>query len=95
MDAIDELYKIFRRKGSIDILLYIAEKGSARYSELKKIIDNEPSLIRSLKVLCEYKYLTRRILDDKYRPTEYEITEKGKVITEYFKGIIKIINIQN
>ena len=86
-----EIYKIFRRKGSIEILIYIAEKGKVRYSELKEVVDNEPSLIRALKVLREYDLITRRIVDDKYRPTEYEITEKGKIIAEYFKRIIDAI----
>ena len=95
MSAVDELYRIFRRRGSIEVLLYIAEKEKARYSELKNIVDNEPSLIRALKILCEYNYLTRRILDDKYRPTEYKITEKGKIIAEHFKEIIKTINAQH
>ena len=95
MNVVDKLHRIFRIRGSIEVLLYIAEKEKVRYSELKNIVDNEPSLIRALKILCEYNYLTRRILDDKYRPTEYNVTEKGKIIAEHFKGIIKTINAQH
>ena len=90
-----KIYKIFRRKGSVEILIYITEKEKVRYSELKEVVDNETSLIRALKVLCEYDLITRHIVDDKYRPTEYEITEKGKVIAGYLKGIIEEINTQN
>jgi len=91
MESINEIRDIFRKKGAIEILLFISIKGRARYSELRNVVDSETSLIRSLKFLCEKKYLKREIVDDKYRPTEYEITEKGKAIANKIREMLEIV----
>ena len=74
------IFEILKKEGFAEILVYLYENKRARYSELKKKVKSETTLVRALKILTEEGLLKRRLLDEKYRPTEYSLTEKGEMI---------------
>ena len=85
-----EILRLMKREGVPEIILYMHEHKKARYSELKKVLKSEATLVRALKILTEEDILSRKLLDEKYRPTEYAITEKGERIGKSLKELIDL-----
>ena len=81
-NALKKLIKLLAKEGVVDILLFIHKNGSARYKDLVAIISSEPTLVRRLNELTSLKILERRLLDEKYRPVEYRLTELGAELSE-------------
>ncbi|GEM_PF-1570844 len=89
-DSAVRIIDIIKREGVAEIIIYMCEHGNARYSDLKNLLDSESTLIRALKILVEEGILTRRVLDEKYRPTQYIITEKGEQVGAHLKALIEV-----
>jgi len=85
-----EVLKLLKREGVPEIILYMYEQKTARYSELKTVLKSEATLVRVLKLLTEEGILSRELLDEKYRPTEYTITEKGERIGKRLKELLEV-----
>ena len=85
-----EILELLKKEGVVEIIVYMYENKRTRYSELKKVLKSEATLVRSLKILTEKGILIRKLLDEKYRPTEYIITEKGEKIGKKLKEILEI-----
>ena len=73
---------VLRQKGVIEILLYMHRNPTARYADLKKVIKSESTLIRVVNILLNEGIVEKRVLNEKYRPTEYTLTDKGRIIAE-------------
>ena len=73
----EKLLWALRQKGVIEILIYIYANKKAKYIELKNLIKKESTLIRAINILVKNNLVNRRILNEKYRPTEYELSENG------------------
>lgn len=76
------MVKLIAKEGVVEILLFIHKNGSARYKYLVPIMSSEPTLVRRLNELTSLKILERRLLDEKYGPTEYYLTELGAELSE-------------
>ena len=85
-----ETLEMLKREGVPEIILYMYEHKKSRYSELKGILKSEATLVRVLKILTKEGILTRKLLDEKYRPTEYTITEKGERMAEKLRGLLEL-----
>lgn len=84
------VFRALKKEGAVEILLFLYENKRARYSELKKIVKSEATLTRALKALTEEGLLIRKLLDEKYRPTEYLLTERGEEIAKKLKELSEI-----
>jgi DNA-binding HxlR family transcriptional regulator len=66
----------------VRILLYLGEKGKARYSELlSKVVKNRSTLASSLADLQDMGLLNRQVKNTRPVQTEYLLTEKGNQLT--------------
>jgi len=86
----EKLLWALKQKGIIEILVYMYVHGKVRYPELKKIIKKESTLIRAINILIQNDLAKRNILDEKYRPTEYMLTEKGLKIAGHLYKIFQV-----
>ena len=75
---------LFTKKWLHFIVMFLKEKGSLRYSELKKLLgDVSPkTLTERLRELEEYGILTRTVFPEVPPRVEYELTEKGLDLSE-------------
>jgi DNA-binding HxlR family transcriptional regulator len=82
-------FKFLFRKGVAETLLFLASKGSARYSEIKKqgYLIGDRSISRMLKELQKKGLINRKVLSTFPISTEYSLTEKGKAIANKLKEL--------
>ncbi len=45
------------------------------------------TLIRIINILVENNLVMKRVLNEKYRPTEYNLTERGRKIAQHLSEI--------
>lgn len=67
---------------SVQILLYLCEKGEVRHSELSEMMKSRGTLSLSLKDLIEEGLIRRRVLDTKPIQSLYSLTEKGVLVAK-------------
>lgn len=82
-------FKLLFRKGVPETLLFLASKGKARYSEIKRqgYVVGDRSLSRILKELQEHGIITRSVLSTFPISTEYSLTEKGEAVAKPLKKL--------
>lgn len=70
---------LFTKKWLHFIVKYLEEKGSLRYSELKKLLGgvSPKTLTERLRELENYGILTRTVYPEVPPRVEYELTDKG------------------
>jgi DNA-binding HxlR family transcriptional regulator len=84
---LSELIKLLAREGALEILFAIDENGHIRYKELAGIVESETTLTRRLDELTSSGILGRELLDEKYRPTEYSLTEYGRKVLKVLQEL--------
>lgn len=72
---------------SIQILLFLYEKGEVRYSRLVKLIASRGTLSLSVRELEEEDLIERRIETSKPIKSFYSLTAKGSEVAERLEGI--------
>ena len=77
--------KLLAEEGAIEILIFIEKHSTARYKELLDVVKSQTTLTRRLEEFTSLEFLERRILNEKYRPTQYRLTERGR-------GLIHALN---
>lgn len=86
------LRKLFG-KGRIDVLLFIDEKGSARFSDIRKfcldhgVVRSRGTIPIILRTLTGMKLVERKVAPTRPVQTFYEMTQLGKQILEHLKSI--------
>ena len=85
--TVRKTFSILAKPGVVEILLLINENGSANYKDLLAIASSEPTLVRRIKELMSLHILKREILDEKYKPTKYTLTELGNKYVELIEMI--------
>jgi len=85
----DSQFRILFRKGATQIILFLASKGRARYSEIKKqrYVIGDRSLSRILKELQEPGLISREALATFPVSTSYSLTEKGKIVAKHLNEL--------
>lgn len=76
---------------SVQILLYMLEKGEVRHSELSDIMKSRGTLSLSLKDLQEEELVQRKVLDTKPIQSLYSLTKKGTLIAKGLREIQLVI----
>ena len=77
-----KIFKVLGKTGTMNILEQINDKKVARYQDLMKIFEGEATFVRRIRELSDLGLIERRVTDEKYRPTEYALTKKGKKVLE-------------
>jgi DNA-binding HxlR family transcriptional regulator len=57
---------------------------------LAEIVRIGTTTTRALRAMEECKLLTRRVLDEPYRPVSYSLTERGKKLSELLGELEKL-----
>jgi len=76
---------------SVQILLFLYEKGEVRYMELANLIASRGTLSLNLKELDEDGLIQRRVVTTKPIQAYYSLTNKGREIATHFDKIKKTI----
>jgi len=73
------------RKGTVDVILYLATAEKARYSDIKKrqYVIGDRSLSRILKELQKRELIRREVLPTYPVSATYALTDKGKLVSEH------------
>lgn len=70
---------------SVKIVLFLYDKGEARYAELVRLIASRSTLSMALKELDEDGLIKRRVITSKPIQTYYSLTDKGRQVAELLK----------
>ena len=92
---IDDLYFLFRKKWTVCLLVDL-HMGSKKFQDFKKNLpDISPKVLyQTLNDLEEMGLVEKKIITEKPKSTEYQLTENGKLskdfIKEYFFFLTKV-----
>ena len=77
--------RILFRKGTVEVILYLASVEKARYSDIKKqqYVIGDRSLSRILKELQKRELIRREVFPTYPVSTTYSLTDKGKLVAEH------------
>jgi len=77
--------KILFRKGTVEVILFLASVEKARYSDIRKqkYVVGDRSLSRILKELQGHALIRRETLPTYPVSTIYSLTNKGKLVAEH------------
>ncbi len=92
---LNKLFKYPSHKHSLSLLLaiYNSEDKKLSYNEITQRFSPEPTVIRRLREMRELDLVQRQTLDEeKYRPTAYFITGKGKKIMKEVLRINEVLS---
>ena len=84
-----QLLKKLGKKGFYEILLFVEEKGQARYSEVldyvvtNKIVASDATVTAALNYFTELGLLKRRTSQERPVRTNYSLSKKGKLLAKY------------
>jgi len=83
------------RKGSAEVILFLASVEKARYSEIKKqkYVVGDRSLSRILKELQERGLIRREALPTYPISTSYSLTDKGKIVAKNLNKLKEILRV--
>ena len=88
-DKIKELAQLLTHKDGFELFELITTRKEVPYTDLKEIVQNEVTLKRRLDELKGLGLIKRQIIDQKYKPTIYHVTQKGKDVFDYIQKIDK------
>jgi len=78
---------------NIRVMLYLLERGSARYSEILKGVGlSRGALALALRDLQDDELIERRVEATRPIQTTYSLTAKGKEIAKHLESIKKLVS---
>lgn len=92
----DEKLRTLFKKGAINVILFLHQRGEARYSEIKKqgYVIGDRSLSRLLKELEKQKLLERRVISTYPVATIYTLTNEGRLLAKHLNEIKNLLTSQ-
>lgn len=91
------LRKLFG-KGYIDVLIYLDEKGDARFNDIRKfcldfgVVRSRGTVPTILKNLTNLKLVKRKVVATRPVQTHYGLTELGKQVTLHLKHVKQLLS---
>lgn len=88
--------KLFR-KGYIETLLFIHEKGKVRFADIRKfclendVVQSRGTVSHIVRGLTDMKLIERRIVATRPIKTFYNVSEQGKKIVEHLKAVKQML----
>ena len=82
-------FKILGKKGSVVIVRFLEEHGTARYTELQQLVSTH-TLNARIKDLMQLGLIQHYLVRENVRKEWYELTEKGKRALPYMNGLREI-----
>jgi DNA-binding HxlR family transcriptional regulator len=78
-----DLFQVLSLAGTRKVLEALAKRGKpTKYKQLVLAVGFSTTTSRCLKAMMANGIVTRRILDEPYRPVEYRLTMKGQKLAE-------------
>lgn len=69
------------------VLRALKERGPMKYKDIVAIVGFSTTTSRCLKAMEQQRIVSKRVLEEPYRPVEYKITKKGEELLGYVLGI--------
>ncbi|MEM3546512.1 MAG: winged helix-turn-helix transcriptional regulator [Candidatus Bathyarchaeia archaeon] len=76
---------------SVKVILFLYDRGEARYADLLKLIPSRGTLSIILKELDEEGLIKRRVVASKPIRTYYSLSEKGRLVAGLLKEAKQIV----
>jgi DNA-binding HxlR family transcriptional regulator len=73
--------------------MQLSEKGEIKYSDLVQSVGHSTTTSRALSQMEKLGFIKREVLQAKYRPVVYSLTDKGRRLVELTKELTKLENI--
>jgi DNA-binding HxlR family transcriptional regulator len=92
----DTLAKLFK-KGVVDVLLFIDQRGSIRFNDVRKfclnnhIVQSRGTVTIIIRNLTDMKLIKRKVKTTRPIQTIYETTELGREIAAHLKSIKELL----
>ena len=77
---------------SVQILLFMLEKGEVRHSDLSGMMKSRGTLSLSLRDLQEEGLINRKVLDTKPIQSLYTLSDKGTLVAQKLRDVRAIVN---
>jgi len=79
--------ELLGREGTKTILHALADKGSLKFTDLRKLIGSPTTTSDRLRELIKENVVKREVQSDRYRTVMYSLTKKGFQVVEIIKEI--------
>ncbi len=91
---LSEIFRVFFRKGVIDVIFYLHEVGKAGYYEIYKqgFVVSRQTFANLLKLLEDRGVVTREVIDDRPPRVNYSLSGKGKRVAEILESLGEVLS---
>ena len=84
------IFNLVALKGTQIILTELSEKGEVKYSDLAKAVVHSTTTSRALSQMEKHGFIKRKVLQAKYRPVIYSLTNRGTQLAELVKSLMEL-----
>lgn len=77
-----DVFELLALKGTRKILLELQQRQKVRYSDLVRVVGHSTTTSRALSSMENLDIVTKEVLQEKYRPVVYSLTENGKRLSK-------------
>jgi len=77
-----DVFELLALKGTIRILKQLSREPRIAYSDLVRTVGHSTTTTRALNAMVKLDLLQKEVLNEKYRPVVYFLTDKGKKLAE-------------
>ena len=85
-----DVFEVIGLRGSRIILRELSRKDAMRYSDLQGAVGSPSTTNLALDKLRRSSLVTRKVLDEPYRPVAYSLTESGKRVAALVREIEQV-----
>jgi DNA-binding HxlR family transcriptional regulator len=76
------VFELLALKGTVKILRQLQKEQRSMYSDLVKIVGHSTTTTRALNAMMKLGLIQKEVLNEKYRPVMYFLTDKGRKLAE-------------
>ena len=84
-----DIFELLALKGTSKILIALYNNGTLIYSELVEVVGYSTTTNRAIRKLLKLKLIKRKVLNDRYRPVAYYLTDSGRELSEILQKLIE------
>mgnify|MGYP000055855744 CR=1 FL=1 len=82
------IFQLLALKGTTKIILALSRGSELTYSQLVSLVGQPATTSRALKLLTDLNLVKRRVVDAKYRPVMYSLTDIGIKLADLIEKLI-------
>lgn len=77
-----DVFELLALKGTTRILEELRQRQKSMYSDLVRIVGHSTTTTRALNAMMALGFIEKEVLNKRYRPVVYFLTEKGRKLAE-------------